>query len=185
MHYLREWFNYLDVSVATVFGTVAIPMFSALIIIAVGRAARRLLSGQGRRIHLPASTVEIAILILGILLWLCAGLLILNVWGVGVGGLWTVLVSVFTAIGVGFLAVWTMVSNVTASLFITIWRPFHLGETIEILPEGLRGRVTDRNLIFTAVHESRGTVLQVPNNFFFQKIFRIGSATAAPTESGH
>jgi hypothetical protein len=37
------------------------------------------------------------------------------------------MVSVATIIGVGFLATWAMVSNVTASLFLAIWRPFRLG----------------------------------------------------------
>jgi small-conductance mechanosensitive channel len=73
---------------------------------------------------------------------------------------------------------------VTASLFITIWRPFHLGETIEILPEGLRGRVTDRNLMFTVVHEGEGRHLHIPNNFFFQKIFRVGEGQELAT-AGH
>lgn len=84
------------------------------------------------------------------------------------------LISAAAVIGVGFLAVWTMVSNVTASIFITIWRPFHLGETIELLPENLKGRVIDRNMMFTAVRDETGCVLQIPNNLFFQKMFKVG-----------
>ena len=79
-------------------------------------------------------------------------------------------------IGVGFLAVWTIVSNITASVFITIWRPFRLGETVEILPESLRGRVIDRNLMFTVLREASGAALQIPNNLFFQKMFRVSAS---------
>jgi small-conductance mechanosensitive channel len=68
-----------------------------------------------------------------------------------------------------------MVSNFTASLFITVWRPFHLGDTVELLPENLKGRVVDRNLLFTALREDGGSVIQVPNNLFLQKMFRVGS----------
>jgi small-conductance mechanosensitive channel len=68
-------------------------------------------------------------------LWLIVATLLLELWGVGLGGIWTVLVSIATVIGVGFLATWAMVSNVTASVFIGIWKPFHLGDTVEILPE--------------------------------------------------
>jgi small-conductance mechanosensitive channel len=183
MHQLAGWFDYLGVPAVAVFGTVAIPVLAGVTIIAVNRTLRRLTLGPRPTIQLPAAAVEIAQRVLGILLWICAGLLILDTWGVGVSGLWTVLVSILTAVGVGFLAVWTMVSNVTASLFITIWRPFHLGETVEILPEGLRGHVTARNLMFTVVRESNGTILQVPNNFFFQKIFRIGTTAEILTEA--
>ena len=177
MHQLGEWLNYLGVSMAALFGTFAIPIIAALAILAVNRTLRGLLLGPEPRIPLPRSGVEIGIRAVNALLWIIAGLLILNAWGVGVSGLWTVMVSIVTAVGVGFLAVWTMVSNVTASLFITIWHPFHLGETVEILPEGLRGTVTGRNLMFTIVHEHEGTTLHVPNNFFFQKMFRIGTVS--------
>jgi small-conductance mechanosensitive channel len=106
-------------------------------------------------------------------LWLIVVALILEVWGVGLGGVWTVLVSVTTVIGVGFLATWTMVSNVTASFFIAIWKPFHLGDTVEVLPENLKGQVADSNLMFVTVREDSGSLLQIPNNLFFQKMFRV------------
>jgi hypothetical protein len=74
-------------------------------------------------------------------------------------------------IGVGFLAVWTMISNVTASVFITIWSPFKLGQMVEIVPENLKGRVVDRNMMFTVLRDGSDRVLHVPNNLFFQKMF--------------
>jgi small-conductance mechanosensitive channel len=95
---------------------------------------------------------------------------------VSVSGLWTLLVTTATIIGVGFLAVWAMISNVTANLFITIWRPFQLGDTVELLPENLKGRVIVRNLMFTVLREENGARLHVPNNLFFQKIFRVSQA---------
>jgi small-conductance mechanosensitive channel len=82
-------------------------------------------------------------------------------------------VSAAAIIGVGFLAVWTMISNITASFFITIWRPFHPGHTVELLPENLKGRVIDRNMMFTVMREESGALLQIPNNLFFQKMFRV------------
>lgn len=66
-----------------------------------------------------------------------------------------------------------MVSNITASFFITLWRPFRLGDTVEILPESLKGRVIDRNLMFTALRDGTDCIIQVPNNLFFQKMFRV------------
>jgi small-conductance mechanosensitive channel len=106
-------------------------------------------------------------------LWVIAALLVLEIWGVSVGGLWTLLVSVATIVGVGFLATWTMISNVTASFFLAFWHPFHLGDTIEMLPENLRGRVIDRNLMFVVMRENSGTSIQIPNNLFFQKMFKV------------
>jgi small-conductance mechanosensitive channel len=64
-------------------------------------------------------------------------------------------------------------SNFTASFFLVLWGPFHVGQTVEILPENLKGRVVDRNLMFTTLSEDSGSVLQIPNSLFFQKIFRV------------
>jgi small-conductance mechanosensitive channel len=115
---------------------------------------------------------------LSAVLWVCVGLLVLDVWGVSVTGLWAVLVSVATLIDVGFLAGWTIVSNITASFFLTLWHPFHLGEVVEVLLESLKGRVIDRNLMFTVLREEHRTTLHVPTNFFFQKIFRVAERKA-------
>ncbi len=105
-------------------------------------------------------------------LWLMLILLVLHAWGVKVDGIWTMLASALAVIGVGLLAVWTMASNITASLFIWIWRPYNLGQHIEILPDGLKGRAVDRSLMFTEIEEEDGSILMVPNNLIFQRIIR-------------
>ena len=71
------------------------------------------------------------------------------------------------------MAVWAIISNATASLFITIWRPFQSGDTVELLPENFKGRVVGRNLMFTVLRMEDGERLHVPNNLFFQKMFMV------------
>jgi small-conductance mechanosensitive channel len=149
---------------------------TVVINLVLNRLVRRLLRGLETRIRLPYESVLFATRFVTSAVWIVAVLLVLQIWGVGVGGLWAVLASVTAIVGVGFLAVWTMVSNVTASLFITLWRPFHLGQTIELLPENLKGRAIDRNMMFTTLREEGGSILQVPNNLFFQKMFRVSGS---------
>ena len=153
------------------------------------------------RLRLPYETVLTTTRFLIGALWVLAAMLVLEIWGVSVGGLWTVLVSAATIVGVGFLATWTMISNITASFFIAFWRPFRLGDKVEMLPENLSGRVIDINLMFIVVRENGGAVIQIPNNLFFQKMFRVsgnrsktlfeeyesgtGIAQPAPLDPGH
>src|SRR5947208_749367 len=59
---------------------------------------------------------------------------------------------------------------------------FHLGQVVEIVPENLKGRVIDRNLMFTALREENGSVIQIPNNLFFQKMFRVVGAEQSAFE---
>jgi small-conductance mechanosensitive channel len=173
---LAAWMTGHGVRLEVVLVTLVILIAAAIGTLSLNRLLRRLLLKIEPRFRPPYETVALLTQVLSSVLWLCVGLVLLDIWGVGVTGLWTFLVSVITLIGVGFLATWTMVSNVTASLFLTIWHPFHLGEAVEILPENLKGRVIDRNLMFTVLREERGTILHVPNNFFFQKVFRVAQA---------
>jgi small-conductance mechanosensitive channel len=174
MDQITAWLDREHIGAATVLATVALLLGALIVIVLFNRLLKNWLRGVETRIGLRSEHVGKIARSVTATLWIVTLLLVLDLWGVGVGGLWAVLASVATLIGVGFLANWAMVSNMTASLFLAIWRPFRLGDTVELLPENLKGRAVDRNLMFTALREEGGSVLQVPNNLFFQKIFRVG-----------
>jgi len=173
MHPVVTWFDQANISVPLLLVTAALILFALIAILALNRLMRGWLRSLEARVHLSYETVLTLTRVVSGGLWLVTALLVLNLWGVSVSGMWTLLASAVAVIGVGFLAVWTMVSNVTASFFISLWRPFRLGQTVEILPEALKGRVIDRNLMFTMLRDEDGNLLQVPNNLFFQKMFRV------------
>ena len=173
MDQIANWLDRHDVNLVLVLITLGIVIGTSGFVFLAKRLLRaRLWKLQGR-LHLPYETALIILRVCTAVLWIIVATIILQIWGVGVGGFWTLLVSAATVIGVGFLATWTMVSNITASLFLSIWRPFHLGDTLELLPESLKGRVIDRNLMFVALREPTGSVIRIPNNLFFQKMFRV------------
>jgi len=156
---------------------------SAVVLVAAGlgipvlrRFLRNWLNSVQARFQLADVTISAIVRSVTGALLVIAALLILGAWGIALAGLWGLLVSVIAVIGVGFLATWAMISNFTASFFLTIWRPFHLGDTVVMLPENTEGRVTDRNLMFTVLREKDGSVVNVPNNLFFQKMFRVVSS---------
>jgi small-conductance mechanosensitive channel len=161
------------IKLPTVLSTVGLLLAAFVVISLLRRVSHQVIWRADRGHYLPyESLLTITRMVTGGL-WLITLLLVLNFWGVSVSGVWTLLISAAAVIGVSFLAVWTIVSNITASFFITVWRPFHLGQTVEILPEHLKGRVIDRNMMFTVLRDDGGNVLQVPNNLFFQKMFRV------------
>jgi len=174
-HELQQFTAFISAHVRpeAVLGTVALLIFGGAAILALTRVLRTVLRRVDPRLHIPYDTTLLVLRFVAGALWVLLGLVILGFWGVSVSGLWTFLASVGTLVGVGFLATWTMISNATATLLITIWRPFRLGQDVELLPENLKGRVIDRNLMFTALREQSGTILQIPNNLFFQKMFRV------------
>jgi small-conductance mechanosensitive channel len=173
MDQIVEWLARSNINLFTIIVTAAVLLATPLAILSLNRLLRRLISRADARRHLPYATVPTLTRLVAATLWLVAALLVMDLWGISVTGLWTLLAGAIAVIGVGFLAVWTMVSNVTASFLITVWRPFTLGQTVELLPENLKGRVVDRNLMFVVLREASGSVIQIPNNLFFQKVFRV------------
>ena len=173
MDQVIAWLVNHDVGLARVSATLAIVVATAVGVAALNRLLRRLVGSIESRLHVPSEHMLMSTRFVTGCLWLIAILLVLDVWGIGFGGVWTFLASAIAVIGVGFLAVWTIVSNATAGFFITLWRPFQLGQTVEILPEALKGRVIDRNMMFTILREEGGGALHIPNNLFFQHIFRV------------
>ncbi|HXX04573.1 MAG TPA: mechanosensitive ion channel family protein [Xanthobacteraceae bacterium] len=174
MDQIVAWLEQRHIEFSTVFATVVLIVGATTIILLVNRLLKRWLQPAEARLGLRSEDIATLVRVITAILWFIALMVAFELWGVGIGGFWTVFVSAATIIGAAFVATWALVSNVTADLFITIWRPFRLGDTIELLPEKFKGRAVDRNLMFTVLREEDGCVLQVPNNLFFQKIFRVG-----------
>jgi small-conductance mechanosensitive channel len=108
-------------------------------------------------------------------------LLILQQLGVSAAVLWTGFTGFITVGAIAFFAAWSVLSNIFCTLLIVTTRPFRLHDRVEILENGdkpgLKGEVTDVNLIYTTLREvgaegEPASVLQVPNSLFFQRVVR-------------
>jgi small-conductance mechanosensitive channel len=176
MSEIIAWLNQHPTNIGEMLTSIAVLVVAGLAISLLKRFMSNWLNSIQTRHQFSNRTISTIIRVVTGTLWLIAVLLILDAWGIGLAGLWGLLVSATAVIGVGFLATWSMVSNFTASFFLTIWQPFRLGDTVILLPENTEGRLTDRNLMFTVLREQDGGVINVPNNFFFQKSFRVVSS---------
>ena len=186
MTQIIEWLNQHDINAVNAISTVVILLLASIVIPILSRLLNQWLTYLQSPLNFTDKTNSIINRVIIAVLWALIVFIILDVWGIGLAGVWAVLVSAITIIGVGFIATWAMTSNFTASFFLALWRPFHVGQTVEVLPENLKGRVVGRNLMFTTLSEESGSVLQIPNSLFFQKMFRVSSdlpaATANPRE---
>ena len=185
MTQIIEWLSQHNISVVNAVGTVAILFFASIIILTLSRFLNRWLTDLQGRLNLTDETNFIINRVITVVLWALTIFIVLDVWGIGLGGVWAVVVSAITLVGVGFIATWAMISNFTASFFLALWRPFHVGQIVEMLPDNLKRRVIDRNLMFTTLGEESGSVLQIPNNLFFQKIFRVSGNVPVATVNLH
>ena len=117
-------------------------------------------------------------------------LLILGFFGLSVGTLWAALSGILALVALGFVAVWSVLSNVLCSVLLIIFPPFRIGDYIEVQEPSsdfnVKGIVSNMNMLFTTL-ETRSeedvieNIVRIPNNIFFQKYTRV--IPGASTES--
>ena len=109
----------------------------------------------------------------GVARWLIMGALALAALlalGIDLQGLWSTLVAALSLVAIGFVAMWSILSHMLASVLIVVFRPFEVGDRIELVGDDpLVGDVVDLNPVYTTLRTEDGGTLQVPNNLFFQK----------------
>lgn len=116
---------------------------------------------------------------------IAALVLILGAFGLNIGGLWGVFSTILAMVAIGFVAVWSVLSNTLCTLIIILFRPFAVGDEVEFPGDNVKGRVIDLNFIYTTLQTDDGCVLQVPNNLFFQKVLRRRPAAVPVSPAAH
>ncbi|BAH39999.1 MAG TPA: mechanosensitive ion channel family protein [Gemmatimonas aurantiaca] len=179
---LQNWMG-----VMVTFGQVLLIVFIAWLL---RRAVQRLIRRVNEAYDLPPHALPGARRVAGILINGAALLLILERLGVSGTVLWTAF-SGFAAVGaVAFFAAWSVLSNIFCTMLIFSTNQFRINDHIEVLENGekpgFKGRVIDINLIYTTLEEltadstATATVLQIPNNMFFQRAVRRWRGTETP-----
>jgi small-conductance mechanosensitive channel len=186
---LPRWVDAIGNGLDTILpvGQAVLILLAAWLVQALFRAViQRLVNHRG----LPPEMATVLRRVTGTLLTVTGVLLALQRLGVSGTVLWTAFTS-FAAVGaVAFFAAWSVLSNIFCTVLIFTTRPFRLQDHIEILENGekpgLKGRVVDLNLIYTTLQEvdaatgETGSVLQVPNSLFFQRVVRRWKGSAVP-----
>lgn len=103
--------------------------------------------------------------------------------GIGLGNLWVFISAILAMVAVGFVAVWSVISNILCTMLLLILKPFRIGDELEILDTAnpnniISGKAVDINIVYTTLEQSGGrgkipSIVLVPNNIFFQKYIRL------------
>lgn len=100
-------------------------------------------------------------------------ILVCSAYEANLGSLWAMLGTVAALVAVGFVAVWSVLSNLSCTVLILFFRPFEVGDELEFTdPANLRGRVINLNFAYTTLKDDEGRLIQIPNNLFFQRIIK-------------
>jgi len=154
---------------------------SALIILAAYTfylIVRRGLRTLHKKEILPLVIVNLTTKSLKYLLALLTLFLILQNHGITLNALWGTLSAMIAMVAIGFVAVWSVISNTLCALILIVTKPFRIGDTIELVENsstqtGAGGVVVNISLMYTTllIRKSKNTVM-IPNNLFFQKMIR-------------
>jgi small-conductance mechanosensitive channel len=143
------------------------------------RVARKVLDNLKTSRALPEAAVLPLRRLVRWAILVVATLLILQFLGVPMATVWATVSAVAALIAVGFVAVWSVLSNVACALLLLIFKPFRIGDYIELVESAagpnIGGRVTDLTLAYVVLREDvdgEVSLVQVPNNLFFQKTVR-------------
>ena len=162
----------------------------SVLVIIIGAIVLNILIGRGLLVlaHRTSFTEQEIGPIRRTLKWtvfIAAAVFVFGSFGLNVGGLWGVLSTILAMVAIGFVAVWSVLSNTLCTLIIMIFRPFAVGDQVELAGEPVKGRVIDLNFIYTTLDAGDGTVMQVPNNLFFQKVLRRRYASVGVSPAAH
>ncbi|MDH5408230.1 MAG: mechanosensitive ion channel family protein [Gammaproteobacteria bacterium] len=104
---------------------------------------------------------------------------LMGTFGVSVESIWAAFSAIIVMFAIGFVAVWSVLSNMFCSVLLVIFAPFRIGDEIELQDAAadirVSGKVTGINLMHTtlvSLNDGEEEVIRVPNNFFFHKYIR-------------
>lgn len=122
--------------------------------------------------NLPRLAFTPVRLLLRYTILVAAALVIMNRWGFEMNTLLTALGTILGLVAIGFVAMWSVLSNLLCTFVLVVFKPFNVGDEIEMPDKNAKGRVVDLSLIFTTLETTPGETVIIPNNTFFQTVFK-------------
>ncbi len=99
------------------------------------------------------------------------GVLLGFIWEISLSGLSLYFASIFTVVGVGLFAHWSILSNLTASVILFFFFPYRIGSHIKIQDgeNSIEGLILDIKMFYIEIELEDGRIASYPNNLAIQK----------------
>jgi small-conductance mechanosensitive channel len=138
------------------------------------RLVKRIIERAAINYGYPRPRVKVVLKIVNIVFFLLFASIILFIWGVDQNELMYFITSLLTVVGIAFLAQWSILSNITASLIIFFNHPVKIGDSIQVMDKeySVEGRVSDIGMFFLLIKTDDGEQITLPTNLFMQKVIK-------------
>ncbi len=138
------------------------------------QVAKRIIEGAAVKYEYPKPRVKITMKIVQTVFFMLFASFMLFIWGVNQSELVYFITSLLTVVGIAFLAQWSILSNITATLVIFFNHPVKIGDTITVLDKefNVEGRVSDIGIFFLIIKTDEGDQITLPTIVFMQKMVK-------------
>ena len=101
-------------------------------------------------------------------------LILTIVWGVDQSRLFLYISSLLTVLAVAFVAQWSVLSNITATVIIFFYHPVKIDDQISIHEKDslVQGRIVNIGLFFITIVTDDKEQITIPSNLFIQKAIK-------------
>jgi small-conductance mechanosensitive channel len=105
-------------------------------------------------------------------IWFVVLILLLIIWGVKKGDIMVFISSFITIIGIAFVAQWSFLSNITATIIIFINHPIKIGDHVTIMDKDneVTGVIKDFGIFFVTLKTKDKSLVSVPSSLLLQKM---------------
>jgi small-conductance mechanosensitive channel len=135
---------------------------------------RKTTSKVAKKFNFHEPRVKVVKKIINIVLLIITAGIILFIWGVDQSQLALFISTLLTILGIAFVAQWSILSNVTATLIIFFNHPARLGDHITIVDKEypIEGVIIDIGMFFVIIKTNDGEKITVPSNVFILKMVK-------------
>ncbi len=107
---------------------------------------------------------------------------VIVIFGGDIKNLWVGVAGILGLVAIGFVAVWSLLSNIFAGIIILLLKNIRIGDNIEIPGENISGEIEYVTLFYVLIKDKEGDVFNIPNNIFIQKVIKKIHSKKSKTE---
>ncbi len=136
---------------------------------------RSILMRIDKKVHFNLERKRIAHKIINLFLIMFVVIGLIAIWSVDPQQIFLYLTSTLTILAVGFIAQWSFLSNITASLILFFNHPVHIGGQIKFIEKdfNIEGIVENITMFFMYIRTAEGELVTIPNNLVMQKMVSV------------
>lgn len=124
-----------------------------------------------KKTQLQRARRKIIIKAIQLIITIASVILLAAIWGLKQNQIAVFASTLLTALGIGFFATWSLLSNITSSIILFFNHPLKMGDTIKIFDKDypFEGQVTELTYFFIHLRTKEGEVITIPNSLILQK----------------